>query len=370
MKVQRFDKMMISDSSLSRTKEGYLTVKAPVTLPGVFPYKRNDGGLSFEAKLPEELFSDETIQSVNNKPVTNDHPNEQVTINNYNTYAKGMTANDAAVEDDKLTVSFTVTDADTIRAIEQGKRELSLGFEADVEKTAGEFEGKRYDSVQRNIRVNHLAIVQRGRVGPSASIRGDSLAFMIDEYDIEGGNTMVKVKIDSEEFTVDSAVKSHIDALEAKLEKEEEKAKDAEKTKGERDSLKSQLEEKEKELKEAKDSALTADKLDEAVEGRMQLIATTADFLGDSYEYTGKSDRDIKVDTIQTIKPDFKADEASEEYINGFYESLVNVSDSAMYTADAAFGKPSDKTKDKENEEEIEKMKKERLNLNKKKEEK
>ena len=65
--------------------------------------------------------------------MTDDHPTEPVTAANYNKYSKGMTHNDAHVLDNKLLVSFTITDAETIK-INDGKRELSIGFQADVTK--------------------------------------------------------------------------------------------------------------------------------------------------------------------------------------------------------------------------------------------
>ena len=51
----------------------------------------------------------------NAKPMTDDHPTEPVTAANYNKYSKGMTHNDAHVLDNKLLVSFTITDAETIK---------------------------------------------------------------------------------------------------------------------------------------------------------------------------------------------------------------------------------------------------------------
>jgi hypothetical protein len=72
------------------TPEGYLTVDVPITRPGVSPYQRQDDTVQIEAKLPEDSFSDRINNSARSKPVTDGHPNEPVTIDNYQSYAKGM----------------------------------------------------------------------------------------------------------------------------------------------------------------------------------------------------------------------------------------------------------------------------------------
>lgn len=50
--------------------------------------------------------------------------------------------------------------------IEQGKKELSVGYEVELDMTSGITEdGEPYDAIQRNIKPNHLAIVVKGRAG-------------------------------------------------------------------------------------------------------------------------------------------------------------------------------------------------------------
>ncbi|TBV89197.1 DUF2213 domain-containing protein [Lysinibacillus sp. OL1_EC] len=63
------------------------------------------------------MFSDRTIRSARSKPVTDGHPNEPVTIDNYQAYAKGMSHTDSRVEDFKLYISLTVTDRTLIKRI-------------------------------------------------------------------------------------------------------------------------------------------------------------------------------------------------------------------------------------------------------------
>lgn len=56
--------------------------------------------------------------------------------------------------------------ADAIAAIEtRTVYELSCGYRYDADMTAGEIDGQKYDGVMRNIRGNHLALVERGRAG-------------------------------------------------------------------------------------------------------------------------------------------------------------------------------------------------------------
>ncbi|WP_287146270.1 DUF2213 domain-containing protein [Enterococcus faecalis] len=363
--VIRYDKAFIQD--FKETDEGgYLTITAcPITRPGVFPYRRTDGGLSMEAKLPDELFSKTTVLSANAKPMTDDHPTEPVTAANYNKYSKGMTHNDAHVLDNKLLVSFTITDAETIKKINDGKRELSIGFQADVSKETGVYNGMQYDSVQRNMLINHIAIVDEGRAGPEVAIRGDSVAFMIDSKDKQtGGNNMSKLIIDSKEFEVDSIVKAKFESLEAKLDAAEQRKANVEKLEGERDALKAQIDKLNKEIDEAKKKEVTADALDKRVQDRVYLINKAQKFLGDSVDFTGKSDREIKESVIAKTSPDFKGDGKSDDYIAAYFDSAVANVEKKGFTNPAAFNDAKDK--DKEAAEEIEKQKNNRLNMNKK----
>lgn len=367
MKLQRFDKAYIAD--FSETSEGYLTVKAPITRPGVFPYLKKDGGIEMEAKLPEELFSERTVKSANAKPVTDDHPIEAVTAANYNKYAKGLTHTDAEVRDKKLYISFTITDSATIEKVKDGKRELSIGFLADVSKENGEYEGMTYDSVQRNMEINHLAIVEKGRAGSTIAIRNDSMAYMIDSDDKnkkdKGGNKkMGKLVIDSVEFEVDSAVKLKVDALEAQLDAANTKVSGHDKLTGERDALKAQLAAKEKELAESKKNSVTADALDEAVEARASLLGTAAKFLGDTFEFKGKTDRAVKEAVITSVDSSVVVTDATDEYISAYYDSYTSMLDKKGFTKSALFVDKKDEAK--EQEEELAKKKLARLTLNKK----
>src|SRR5690606_37114050 len=105
------------------------------------------------------------------RPVTNDHPDEPVTADNWKQFAVGQTADEIARDGQFIRVPLMVADAAAIKAIEDGKRELSAGYTCDLAFEAGQTaSGEAYDAIQKNIRANHVAIVQRGRAGSEVRI--------------------------------------------------------------------------------------------------------------------------------------------------------------------------------------------------------
>lgn len=341
------------------TPEGYLTVNVPITRPGVFPYQRQDGTVQMEAKLPEEIFSDHTIRSARSKPVTDGHPNEPVTIDNYQTYAKGMSHTDSRVEDFKLYISLTVTDKELIEKIHEGYNEISIGFLSDVVAESGIYNGDQYEYVQRNVEINHIAIVEKGRAGPEVAIRVDSDAWQVND-DKKGGHTMPVYKIDGKEFEMDSAVKSHIEKLEAQLETAQTKASTVDALQGRYDALEAKLEKAEKDLADEKAKQVSADELDKQVEARVLLIGAAKPLLGDSFDFTGKTDREIKEAVIATTKQDFKGDGKSDDYINAFFDATV---EQVQDTGFSSTGANSAYTGDSGTDKDLNEMKNKRLNM-------
>lgn len=323
VKVQRYDKMLITDSMLKKDSAGFLTVTAPITRPGVFPYQRADGNVQMEAKLPEDVFSNLAIYSARAKPVTDGHPNEAVTVHNISRYQKGMTHTDSRIEDYMLVVSMTITDADLMDRIFSGEQsEISIGFMSDIVEQRGTYQGEEYGYVQRNIEINHVAIVDQGRAGPKVAIRADSDAWQIDNE--SGGKTNMPVyKIDGKDYEVDTVVKARLDHLELQVQVNDQKAKDYDTLKGTYDAQTIALEQAKTDLDAAKQAQMSADELDQKVEARVILIAGAKPLLGDSFDFKGKSEREIKEAVILKAKPDFKGDGLSDDYVNAFYDATV-----------------------------------------------
>lgn len=165
----------ISDNIRKREPEGYLIcVNVPIARSGTQEYLQDEIGQSGEETISvlrpeEEVFSQATIASFEGMPVTNDHPDtdEGVTADNVQWLQKGHCQNvhrGTGSESDMLVADLLITDPATIQAVLDGKREISCGYTYMLCEEDGKF-------VQRQIRGNHVAIVDRGRAGHRVCIK-------------------------------------------------------------------------------------------------------------------------------------------------------------------------------------------------------
>lgn len=116
---------------------------------------------------PEEVFSTAALASFEGKPVTNDHPPVLIGPDDVKTYEMGHAQNvrrgDGEWEEYTL-ADLHIHDRELIDAVQSGKREISCGYECEyVPNGDGTY-------TQRNIRGNHVAVVERGRAGKRAAI--------------------------------------------------------------------------------------------------------------------------------------------------------------------------------------------------------
>jgi hypothetical protein len=95
----------------------------------------------------------------------------------------GATLNDARFEPPHLLCSIAIWSADTIRDIQSGaKGALSAGYRyRPVMKPGISPEGQRFDGTMRDIVLNHVALVDVGRIGPAAIIADRSPDWRIEE---------------------------------------------------------------------------------------------------------------------------------------------------------------------------------------------
>lgn len=178
----------ISDHIL-KTPEGFLICKdVPIARTGTQKYRGCEFGGPvadgiYNVQRPEaEVFDRAAVASFEGKPVCDEHPEEDVTPDNYGRYMKGVCRDVRRGDGDLsncLVADLVIYDADLINKIEAGKREISCGYDCLWNPTSD----SSYDQLE--IRGNHVAVVDRGRAGHKVAIRDTA-------DDEKGGKKMSK----------------------------------------------------------------------------------------------------------------------------------------------------------------------------------
>lgn len=234
----------------------------PISKVGVFPYS----GASIGAPNPSEMYnvyrpedelsSEETLKSFRLLPFINNHvmlgagvhgltPAEQKGV-------EGVIGDNVYYEDGTLYANIKVFSENLADLIDAGKKELSAGYRCNYEMVSGVWNGIKYDAIQRNIRGNHLALVDQGRMGKDVAVL-DHFKITFDAKDLQMAEEEKK-KDDRLEKVLDWAEKCM-----AKDAMEEEEKKKAEDEKDDEDKEKKAEDEDmdDKDKKDAKDSDIS-----------------------------------------------------------------------------------------------------------------
>lgn len=368
--VNRFDNIDNSQwmtVPFERTNEGFLRGRAIVTSIGVFTYKRKDGTVQRELRLPEEVFAFDTLNSMKLKPVTLNHPNELVTSENADRLQVGSLGDNPTSTTqwhdepwDKVTdgincaIDMVITKKDAIDAVLNGKQALSMGYTCDLEaaQPGAAWCGIEYDFIQRNIRYNHCAIVDEARAGDNAKIelRADSedavLEDMVFYKKTDGGTQMLKkINLDGIDYEAEAEViralqradekakKAEEDACEQKKamdkkvadleDKEKELEKRISELEAERDAANEKKDAAEAELEKVKADSADPKRLDEAVNAKMELLHNAEK--ANVEVKADMSDMDIKKAVIASQFPNAKFDGKDDVYIQARYDATVEM---------------------------------------------
>lgn len=162
------------------TPEGYLLCKdVPLARtgtmlygPGETPIKPAKGSQAVRIhRRPEDVFCPTSLASYAGKPFCDDHPEDDVTPKNWKDLTKGIVFTPHQGVGDQADVvlgDILITDPATIELVKDNEKvEISAGYDADYEEVAP---GEGY---QKNIIINHVALVADGRCGPRCRI-GDT----------------------------------------------------------------------------------------------------------------------------------------------------------------------------------------------------
>ena len=180
---QRFDSIPLSDTYF--TPEGYLIDNPILTRVGIFEYHNPDGTIRRELRLPEEVFAAESLASYKGKPVILTHEAGLVDVDNVQQEHIGTILSEGMQDGDNVRAQIVIHDAESL---DYGLRELSLGYTQTPDETPGVWNGQPYDAIQRNIQINHLALVEKARAGEQARLNIDG--------EEQGGNQMSKARKD------------------------------------------------------------------------------------------------------------------------------------------------------------------------------
>jgi len=192
----------------------------PISRTGVFEYS----GAQISSDLPpdqifgvyrseESLNNLETIESFKLIPFTDDHEMIGNKADNLTDAADkgvhGTTGETVEFDSPYLTANIKIFSEKLRDLIDNGKRELSIGYRCVYEEQNGEYDGKQYQFIQTNIRGNHLALVQEGRSGHDVSVL-DSFKFTLDAKDINMTNCKVTEEVKDENEMSMSEIKDMV----------------------------------------------------------------------------------------------------------------------------------------------------------------
>ncbi|MGB5794094.1 DUF2213 domain-containing protein, partial [Poseidonibacter sp.] len=182
---------------------GFMRVSGVCARSGIQEYLGYEIGLSgddankvFNVLRPkDEVLA--SLSSYNGAIVTDNHPLDGiVTTDSYKELSRGNASEATSfIKDNEVYVvaKATITNQDTIKSVIDGKRELSGGYTRDLVKESGTYNGENYDYVQRNMKVNHVAIVDEGRCGNACKLNLDK----------KGVTNMINIQIDGRSVSMD-----------------------------------------------------------------------------------------------------------------------------------------------------------------------
>ncbi len=343
---ERFDIGELS-APVKDPETGYLKTDARITKVGVFVYRDPDGTERRELRHPDEVFKADALGSFGLVPFTNDHPGEPLNSQNTGRFQVGTVSAPRRHEDDvHVVASVLITDASTIEAAEKGKRELSCGYKCDLEHRAGITkdipgvpDGLRFDAIQRRIRGNHVALVDRGRAGGSVSLRFDH-GEEITEPTSKRETKMENIRIDGVDYEVTSQVAQAVRASFGKKDQEilteRTRANTAETLAKTETTRADAAEEKATKAEEKADEATAPEKLNEAVRARVDLEVSARKVIGDkdakgqAIKFDDKSDQEVRVLVVKHAYPELAKEKLDDEsHVKARFEIAVEDAEKA-----------------------------------------
>lgn len=301
------------------TDEGFLRVPGKAARTGIQEYLAWELGLKDREpndiirvyRPPEEVFNDESLLTYLGADVTNDHPSAMVNPSTYRNSSVGVVTSAGRQDGDFVVVDMVIKDKDAIKAVEYGKCELSAGYTSLYDDTPGcTPEGEPYDFRQTQIKINHVAIVDRARAGAMARI-----------FDEERGRVMLKIDIcDGVSIEVEDAKQAEAIQFVVSKSKEAQAALNAASAKT--DAVQAQLDSANEKIAE-----LTAQVGDEVIKARVEAIAKVSvdarKVAGDEFTCDSVDPVAIKRAALAVKRPSVDWADKSAAYVEAAFDMAV-----------------------------------------------
>jgi hypothetical protein len=354
----RFDKIDAPAwmySKFAKTPEGYLKGRAVVCTTGVYEYRKADGSVVKELRLPEEVFAKSFLDSLELRPLTLLHPDVMLNADNIKQFQIGTlgnnpsapsgTAGDPSLAADKqqtgyqfyntdmyhVAIDMIIHDAEAVKAVEAGTRELSVGYTCDLEPADPDARwcGQTYDFIQRNIKANHVSLVPKARAGDSARIRLDSASAELISLDTSKEDiympTLKKIVLDGVEYESEPKVLEalHTATVRADTVQGTLDALIADKTKidAERDTLKDKVDTLEAKVKELETVKLDTAVIDAAVARRVRILDAAR--VANVEVKADMAELDIQKAVIMAVFPKAVLDGKDAVYLDARFDGAV-----------------------------------------------
>lgn len=149
----------------------------PISRVGVFPYMGRS--ISDECEPDKVYYVYRSADTLSQSVPTWDNPPKPF-INDHEMLGEGFSKIDdrpvqgvihnPVFENDTLYADISVYSESLKKKIEDGKKELSLGYFCKYRKEKGVYKGQAYDYVQEDMVGNHIALVDNGRCGSDVKV--------------------------------------------------------------------------------------------------------------------------------------------------------------------------------------------------------
>lgn len=331
MKLTVFDKMTYSVSEREYTDNGFLRVPARVARTGTQEYLACELGLTDRGpneivvvNRPESsVFDEQSLASYNGSDVTIEHPSEFVAADNYGDLSKG-TVLGAARDGDFVKATMIIKSKDAIEAIESGKVQVSAGYTAEYIKAE---DGAGYDFEQKNIMINHVALVDRARAGAQARI-----------FDHKAESEKMKITLDNGATVEIEASAEGAQLIKEAIDRGIEAAGQLDAAKATADAQAEKIESLESGMKQFTDG----DFIKQAIAEVSKVKDSAALIAGKSFETDSVDTLEIKRQALAQVRDSIDWAEQSDLYVEAAFD---------FATADAKAKKESDDAEGKEDDE-------------------